>query len=481
MINFMPRKYQSLISNDSHPLWVFVQQGIGKGVVSIKFLLLARLLGPNAVGIISIALIILAIIEGVTDWGLVHAVIQTKKQLEARKYHIVWTWQLIRGILISALLCFSSYFIVLIKTDYPLTILLLLAVLPIVKGLASPGILKASRDLKFKQLALIQIFTTIFDFVLTMTLIIIYKNAIVVIVSMMISEFFKTIISYFFFPINPVISFSFHHIRDLLSFGKWILGNNILTLLNNQLDKLYTTIFLGTSQLGVYQLSFKITQLGIAEPASAFSQYSFPKLSHEFRKNPDNHYKLFLNYLRLIILLSVSTMFWLWVNMSIIINTILGNRWREAVFISKLLLINMAIGSIMGVLIPFVRSIGKPKIGVIATSIQLASFSLLGYFGVRHYSLSGLVIAIIVSISLSFVYTLWKINEITNLFTKKSLVYFFKCLLIVLLIPIFESLNNNLLSFIGSSIVYFSIVVSIFIKRDKLLFRRKIVKSFLSK
>ena len=58
--------------------WVLGQQVIVRGLVAIKFLAIGRILGPAAIGSVSVALLAVAIAESLSDTGLAQAVVQGK-------------------------------------------------------------------------------------------------------------------------------------------------------------------------------------------------------------------------------------------------------------------------------------------------------------------------------------------------------------------------------------------------------------------
>lgn len=56
--------------------WVLLQQVVVRGFVALKFLAIGRILGPEAIGAVSIALLAVAIAEALSDTGLAQAVVQ---------------------------------------------------------------------------------------------------------------------------------------------------------------------------------------------------------------------------------------------------------------------------------------------------------------------------------------------------------------------------------------------------------------------
>ena len=84
--------------------WVLLQQFAVRGLVAVKFLAIGRMLGPEAIGSVSVALLAVAIAEALSDTGLAQAVIQGEHAPTRSQLSAVWTTLTARGVLISLLL-----------------------------------------------------------------------------------------------------------------------------------------------------------------------------------------------------------------------------------------------------------------------------------------------------------------------------------------------------------------------------------------
>src|ERR1700761_8880046 len=90
--------------NSSAATWVLIQQIVVRGLVAIKFLAIGRILGPSAIGSVSIALLAVAIAESLSDTGLPQAVVQGHETPSRRELSAVWTTLATRGLLVAMLL-----------------------------------------------------------------------------------------------------------------------------------------------------------------------------------------------------------------------------------------------------------------------------------------------------------------------------------------------------------------------------------------
>ena len=83
--------------------WVLIQQVLVRGLVAVKFLAIGRMLGPAAIGSVSVALLSVAIAESLSDTGLAQAVVQAKGTPTRSELGAVWTTLTARGALIALL------------------------------------------------------------------------------------------------------------------------------------------------------------------------------------------------------------------------------------------------------------------------------------------------------------------------------------------------------------------------------------------
>jgi len=138
--------------------WVLLQQFAVRGLVAVKFLAIGRMLGPAAIGSVSVALLAVAIAEALSDTGLAQAVIQGEHPPTRSQLGAVWTTLTARGVLISLLLValaplLSSQF----HLNGSLVLIQLAALLPLLRGLASPTYYLVQRERRFQHIAGVEI------------------------------------------------------------------------------------------------------------------------------------------------------------------------------------------------------------------------------------------------------------------------------------------------------------------------------------
>ena len=108
----------------------------------IKIAILARILSPSQFGLFGIALLILSLLETLTETGINIFLIQEKEELE--KYNdTAWFVSIIRGALISGLIfIFAKLIVIFFRSPDAYSLLLLISLVPLLRGFINPAIVK---------------------------------------------------------------------------------------------------------------------------------------------------------------------------------------------------------------------------------------------------------------------------------------------------------------------------------------------------
>lgn len=135
------RYLRQMLDQPQHFVWVVLQQGAVRGILTLKFLLVARLLGPEQIGLVGIALLALTVLESLSDTGLAQAIVQRPDTITASQARAVWTLQMCRGaVLAILLLAFSIPVSVLFSVPASAQMVALAALVPLLRNSFNPGL-----------------------------------------------------------------------------------------------------------------------------------------------------------------------------------------------------------------------------------------------------------------------------------------------------------------------------------------------------
>lgn len=407
---------KSTFSNAENVCWSILHQIVTRGLVVIKFFAAARLLGPEAVGLVAIGILSMAIAEALTDTGLQQAVIQNKKRLELTEAGALWTLQATRGIFIFlALIILAEQLARLLNAPAASNIIQATAFVAILKNTVNPGPSLMLRDRNFRGIALYEILATLTDLLVTITLVLVGIGPIAMVIGTAAGETMKIVLSWFPFrtPISPNTQWG--QIAHLTNFGKWIWGNSVLTLMLNQIDKILVAKYLGVSELGFYQTAARICQLLIVEPVMALGQYLFPTYAKLFRNSPYDARRRFIKILKFTLAyLSMAVASFL-LTSGHLINFALGDAWYATETITKMFVFPMTVGALIAVIIPYLRAIAQPKQILIACLLQLMTLTISAPTLLPLLGASGMIISLGIAGGTSLAYmlfaSLWLTDE----------------------------------------------------------------------
>jgi len=303
-----------------------------------------------------------------------------------------------RGLFLSALLLFaaipiSSFFAV--QAAAPL--IATAALIPVLRNSINPGLFFVQRACNFRKISIYESAAALFDFIVTMILI--HKNygAASLLLGNIASESLKLFISWIWFRIPILLNWNWKSLRSLTGFGKWIWGSSIITLVLNQLDKVLVAKFLGSTELGLYQVASRIAQLIISDSVVALGQYLYPTFSRLNRASPEESKKYFYWILRRLILVIVIIGILLSFFAKEVISLGLGIEWVNASPLLSFLVMPMSLGALIAVLVPYLRATGNPGYVTKATVVQLICMLIFAPILLYYYGAIGMACALAIA------------------------------------------------------------------------------------
>jgi len=368
--------------------WVLMQQVVVRGLVAVKFLAIGRMLGPAAIGSVSVALLAVAIAESLSDTGLAQAVVQAKSTPTRAELGAVWTTLTARGTMIA---------------------LQLAAALPLIRGLASPAYFMLQRERRFQQLAGVETSAAFTDCALGLACAWAGTGAYAMLIGMIAGETLKTVVTWTSMSPRPPVRLAWHGIGHYVNFSRWIWAGSIVNLLLNQFDKVLVGKLLGPVALGAYQMSSKFAQMLLADAAFALGQYLFPTFAAHHRREDGSAAKLFVRYLAIGTVGLVLLVLVFRAVAAPLFMFVLGPAWMSAVPLFRIFVINMAIGSVIAMLVAYVRATGVPKVATQAAALQVVALVITVPPATHLWGVTGVAWSMTVGLAASAGWMLYRI------------------------------------------------------------------------
>lgn len=272
-------------------------------------LVMTRLLVPEMFGVMAIASIVLTMLTMMSDLGVHHNIVQSRRGEEPEFLDTAWVVQIVRGVLlwvVAVLLSLVLYFCNLAGW-FPPDSVYSSPVLPmviavgtfssVIYGFQSTGVALAHRDLDQKRLIQIELMGQTIAFVLMVAIGLATRSIWALVSGGLVGATVSTVLSHVWLARHrDRFRWEKDALNELLTFGKWSVVSSVFTVLSLNGDRLLLGGYLNADMLGLYAIAMLI--LGAIEGAlgKLLSAVSLPALSEIARTDPDRlreiYYKL---------------------------------------------------------------------------------------------------------------------------------------------------------------------------------------------
>jgi len=257
--------------------WVSAGGLIVNALGFVSLIVLTRILLPEDFGLVAIAASFAEILGMLARLSLGQALIQ-RQDVQPEHFHTAWTMNVIRGVIIAALLFMIAPFIAQVYGDPRLTNLLyFLALTPLISGFMNPKLVMFQRKLDFSQNILMTITNKVTVFVVSISVAVIYQSYWALVVGTIAAAIAMTTLSYILIPYRPHISVK--KWRDLLSFSIWLTLSTWIQAVNMRATPLILGFFLPTSLIGQNRIADQILTKTADEAVKPIKALLFPAFS----------------------------------------------------------------------------------------------------------------------------------------------------------------------------------------------------------
>lgn len=304
----------------------------------IKTVIIARILSPYQFGLFGIATLVLVFVEILTETGVNIFLVQKRKNID-EYINTAFIVSIIRGFVIGLIIFLSSTFVAkFFNAPSSYNLLLLISLVPILRGFINPSIVKFQKELRFSTEFYYRSSTFFIETFFSIILIILTKSVEGLVFGMIIGVFFEILLSHLIAKPRPSLSFNSSIFREVLGFGKWITASTIFNYFYQHGDDVAVGRILGTGSLGIYDMAYRISLIPITDIADVVFRVTFPvyvKISGDIIRLR----RAFVRSLIFVILLVLPICAVLFLFPSEIISLVLGNKWLEIVPVLRVLAI----------------------------------------------------------------------------------------------------------------------------------------------
>ena len=266
--------------------WSVIQKWGRAAIQAFFFILLSRLLTPEAFGLVALATIFIDFVEIFLDQGTSVAVVQ-RAQLERAHLDTAFWISILTGILLTGLGISTSGFVAsLFEEPHLAPVLSWLSLSFITNALSTTQNAILQRNLAFKSLAARSLIATIVGGIVGFSMAIAGFGVWSLVGQELSRGLTAAIVLWGASDWRPGFNVSKKHYKELFSFGISVVGNNSLEVLVRRSDDLLIGYFLGPTLLGFYTIGYRLLLIIIRLVTSITTTVAFPTFSR-LQDNPE--------------------------------------------------------------------------------------------------------------------------------------------------------------------------------------------------
>lgn len=414
--------------------WTFLKNGGEQFVSLLVFLVLARLLTPEAFGLIAMAKAFIGILDQFSDFGFNSAIIQKKDINEKHLSSTFWFNFSICMLLAIGFYSASPYIAQLYDEPELVLVTQLLSLVFVFNGLKRVQFAILKKNLEFKKLAVFGLLSSIAAGTVGVSMAMLDYGVYSLVGYQLTSGFILLCMYWVSASWTPKLKFSIMEFKELFNFGINVVGWRFFSSSKRRVFDYLVGYFYGATILGYFAVAFKL----IDSLNTIFTKTVWKVLFPVFAKLQDNVQQMragFLKVNRLIMGLIVPVYLLLGINSEIIVVAVFGEQWANTAILVTILVVAGMVKAQAGIIRQFLMSTGNVKIITISTFLSFLIITCLILL-LRNSSQELIALAYVGAHAIALVIVLIAIMRELKIHFKQLIQTFIPTAFITLLLPV---------------------------------------------
>ena len=380
----------------------------------IRNIILARLLAPEAFGLMATIMATVSAAEAFTEVGLTQSIIQNKEGADKEFLNVIWWFSAFRAVMLYMIAFFAAPFIADFLNKPEATLILRIALIVILlRGLTSPNIFLLQKELKFSKWVIFTQSASIFGILTAIISAFYLRNVWALVLGYVTEAFLIFLFSYIFYPLIPKLQINLSHAKNIMSFSRKVFGLPILMVLYTQMDNFVIGKVLSLSTLGLYSLAKDLADM----PNKIFAKIS-PVFLPTFSLMQDDKENLKITLLKLteIVATFVLPFFTFFIVFSRPLLTLIYSPEYSKVAIPFSIICVFIFLYILSILIMnVVFATGNPDKFRTASLVRTIIFLIILYPATKYFGLIGAALSALFSMSLAIIIQIRYLKSLLNI------------------------------------------------------------------
>lgn len=317
-------------------VWIAIQNWGNQAISFVVFSVLARLLGPEAFGLVALTSIFFAFMQVFLDQGFGQAIVQ-RQDLDPEHLDTAFWTSVGMSLLLMGLSCASAGLIAdFFKQPVLTDIIRWLSLSFLLSGLDSIQSTILTREMAFKTLAIRSLIATIAGGVVGVTMALNGFGVWSLVGQSIANGVVGVAVLWSSTKWRPGFKVSVRHFKDLFAYGVNVVGIGILNFLNRRSDDFLIGYFLGPTVLGYYTVAYRILMITSQLMISTIQRISMPVFA-QLQHDQERLQRVFFNAIQITSLVAFPVFLGISVLAPELITVLFGSRWAPSIPVMQVL------------------------------------------------------------------------------------------------------------------------------------------------
>lgn len=362
----------------------------------VTTLLLAKLLVPADFGLVAIASMVLEMIQVLKDMGLSEAVIYNKREDRSAvdtAHTILVGYSVCLFLVAAAMAPVTAHFY---GNPTIVPIVLLMASTLVVNSLRSVPLTLARKNLDYAKLVIPDVVSVAVASAVSILMALAGFGVWSLVVKTVLHSALALVLLQFVLPYRPRFAFDRAAARELLQYGRFIVGASLLLVTLYNIDKFYVSRFAGVAALGLFVLAMRIAELPVQQFSFLVGNVMFPVFS-KMERSGQGLRMVFLKTLKYTASATLPMAAGLSLFGPPLVRYFYGPEWDGLAVPLRMLALYAALRSLSSIICDLFKATGHPHLMQRGSAFRLASVGVLGVPALRLAGLPGMSLLLIVT------------------------------------------------------------------------------------
>jgi O-antigen/teichoic acid export membrane protein len=341
-------------------VWSVIQKW-GRAVISIViFVILSRLLEPEAFGLVALATVFTVFVELFLDQGFSAAIVQ-RAELEPEHLDTAFWINIVTGIVLTVGGIAASGLVAVFFDEPRLEpVLKWLSISFILSALSSTQIAILQRKLAFKTLAARSLMATAVGGIVGISMAFTGFGVWSLVGQDLAMALAGVIVLWRVSDWRPGFNVSKKHYKELFTFGVSIVGNHALNVLVRRSDDFLIGYYLGPTLLGYYTIGYQLLLVIIRLVTEVTNSVAFPTFSR-MQHQPERMRRAFYNVTQFTSLLAFPVFIGIGALAPELVPALFGEKWAPSIPVMQVLALIGILQSVLFFNGSVIKAAGKPS------------------------------------------------------------------------------------------------------------------------